>query len=225
MPSLKFILLFFIVASIAACTSSNAENKGKEQPLEITAASTKEKAENKEEAKEEKLTDTSPIETPKVAVAEVKKEKNIEKKKEERRDSPFDNSDKYTLNPFGPGAKGSGGSFGNDNGEWGNGAGSVPGTGIKANPNRVRLSEPSVTHIASEEEVIVVLKLTVNAAGKVLSATRSSLTTTTDTRIINQVITAVKNQVKYNETPGAELESQVIMVLIPAVAIEQEEER
>jgi hypothetical protein len=82
-----------------------------------------------------------------------------------------------------------------------------------------------VSHIASEEEVIVVHKLTVNAAGKVLSATRSSLTTTTDTRIINQVITAVKDQVKYNETLGAELESQVIMVSIPTAAIEQEEEK
>lgn len=219
MPSLKFILLFFIVASIAACTSPKAESRKEDQPLETTATSTKDKAENKEEEKGEKRTDTAPIETSKVAVAEVKKEKNIEEKKEERRDSPFDNSDKYTLNPFGPGAKGSGGGFGNDNG--GSGIGYGEGTVPKPNPKRIRLSEPSVSHIASEEEVIVVLKLTVNAAGKVLSATRSSLTTTTDTRIINQVITAVKDQVKYNETPGAELESQMITVLIPAVTIKQ----
>jgi hypothetical protein len=222
MPSLKFILLFFFAANMAACTSSKTESRKEDQPLEKTATNTKDKAKEKEEVKEEKFTVTDPVETPKVAVAKVKKDKNIEKKKEERRDSPFDNSYKDAPNPFGPGAKGAGGSFGNDNGEWGNGTGSGPGTGIKANPNRIRLSEPSVSHIASEKEVIVVLKLTVNAAGKVLSATRSSLTTTTDTRIINQVITAVKNQVKYNETPGAELESQVIMVLIPAVAIEQE---
>jgi|GEM_PF-5276433 len=220
MPSLKFILLFFIVASIAACTSPKAESRKEDQPIEKIATNTKDKAEDKEEAKEGKLTDTAPIETSKVAVAEVKKDKNIEKKKEERSDSPFDNADKYTLDPFGPGAKGAGGSFGNDNGSGiGYGESTVP----KPNPNRIRLSEPSVAHIASEEEVIVVLKLTVNAAGKVLSATRSSLTTTTDTRIINQVITAVKNQVKYNETPGAELESQMITVLIPAVTIKQEE--
>lgn len=216
MPISKFAFSIYIVLSLVACTSPKTESRNDTKPLEKTASNAVDKEVNQEEREEGKLADS--IEAPKKIVSEVKKEKNIEEKKVERRDSPFDNADKYTLDPFGPGAKGSGGSFGSDNGSGiGYGESTVP----KPNPKRIRLSEPSVAHIASEEEVIVVLKLTVNAAGKVLSAKRSSLTTTVDTRIINQVITAVKDQVKYNETPGAELESQMITVLIPAVAIKQ----
>jgi hypothetical protein len=60
------------------------------------------------------------------------------------------------------------------------------------------------------------LKLTVNEDGQVISASSTSKTTTTDQRIINQVISAVKSQVKYNKDPGAGLVSMFLTVKVNA---------
>jgi hypothetical protein len=56
----------------------------------------------------------------------------------------------------------------------------------------------------------------VNEDGQVISATSTSKTTTTDQRIINQVISAVKSQVKYNKDPGAGLVSMFLTVKVNA---------
>jgi len=65
--------------------------------------------------------------------------------------------------------------------------------------------------------VTVNLKLTINEEGNVVGATNiPSKTTTTDQRIINQVISAVKSQVKYNKNPGAAMKEVYLTVKLNA---------
>ncbi|MFN5786933.1 MAG: hypothetical protein ACK457_13290 [Flavobacteriia bacterium] len=121
-------------------------------------------------------------------------------------------------NPFGDGGSGGGkgggkgGKFGNDSGTIGEG----PGGGGNGD-GRVRLNDPQVDQIKTDVNVTIHLKLTVNENGDVVSASNiTSKTTTTDQRIINQVISAVKNQVKYNKDKGAGLVSVYLTVKINA---------
>lgn len=121
-------------------------------------------------------------------------------------------------NPFGDGGSGGGkgggkgGKFGNDNGTAGTGPG-----GNGNGDGRTRLNDPSVDHIETNVNVTIHLKLTVNESGDVVSASNiTSKTTTTDQRIINQVISAVKSQVKYNKDPGSGMVSVYLTVKINA---------
>jgi hypothetical protein len=114
-------------------------------------------------------------------------------------------------NPFGTGGdgggngSGSGTGFGNDKGNGGEGPG---GNGNGNGKGRTRLNNLNTDHIQSSENATIYLTLTINADGKVVSAKSiSSKTTTTDTRLINQFISAVKDQIKYNKDPGAGLVS------------------
>jgi len=116
-----------------------------------------------------------------------------------------DNSATTTVkgkNPFGGGEGGGEGGGkgpfnGPDNGKEGNGQGTTSGAG------RTRYNEITTDQIFSSVEVIVKLKMTINEDGKVISATRIEGTTTTDQRIINQVMSAAKSQLKYSKEPGA----------------------
>jgi hypothetical protein len=120
-------------------------------------------------------------------------------------------------NPFGTGGdgggqgSGSGGKFGNDQGTGGAGPG-----GNGNGEGRIRLNDPKVDQIKTNVNVIIYLKLTVNAEGNVVSAVSTSKTTTTDQRIINQVIAAVKSQVKYNKDAGSGLVTVFTTVRINA---------
>jgi hypothetical protein len=121
-----------------------------------------------------------------------------------------------SKNPFGTGGNngknGAGTSpFGNDTGTGGDGPG-----GGGGGEGRTRLNDPSIDHIQTDVDITINLKVTVNAEGIVVSALSTSKTTTTDQRIINQVIAAVKNQVKYSKSPGAGLVTQYITVKINA---------
>ncbi len=119
-------------------------------------------------------------------------------------------------NPFGSGGNngqsGSGTSpFGSDTGTGGTGPG-----GSGGGEGRVRLNDPSFDHIATDVDVTIYLKLTVNEDGVVVAAQSTAKTTTTDQRIINQVIASVKNQVKYSKYPGAGLVTQYLTVKLNA---------
>lgn len=121
-------------------------------------------------------------------------------------------------NPFGTGGDGGGrgsgsgpGPFGNDRGSEGDGPG-----GSGSGKGRIRLNDPNVDHIETNVNVKVHLKLTVNEDGQVIAASSTSKTTTTDQRIINQVISAVKSQVRYNKDPGAGLVSMFLTVQVRA---------
>jgi uncharacterized protein (TIGR02145 family) len=127
--------------------------------------------------------------------------------------------DSEQKNPFGTGGDGGGkgsgsglGPFGNNRGKDGDGPG-----GNGSGKGRIRLNDPRVDHIETSVFVIVHLKLTVNEDGQVISASSTSKTTTTDQRIINQVISAVESQVKYNKDPGAGLVSMFLTVKINAL--------
>jgi hypothetical protein len=114
---------------------------------------------------------------------------------------------KKSANPFGSGGSsndGNGsGAFGRDNaGVSGNGPG-----GIGDGKGRIRLNDPKTDDISSDDNHIIYLQVTVNSEGRVVDAKSiSSKTTTTDQRIINQVIAAVRGQVRYNSKPDAALE-------------------
>lgn len=105
-------------------------------------------------------------------------------------------------NPFGSG----GNNFGSDAGKEAFVSGSGgSGNGPSAN-NRTRLNDVQLSGLENVSDEVIYLKLTVNAEGSVVSAQNiSSKTTTTDQVLINKLILAVKNQVRYNKEPGAPL--------------------
>jgi hypothetical protein len=128
-------------------------------------------------------------------------------------------STQRSTNPFGDGGNGggkgggSGSGFGNDSGS-GNGSG---GNGNGDGSGRKRLNNPSVDHIDTDIDVTINLKLTINSNGEVIAANNlASKTTTTDQRIINQVISAVKNQVKYSKDPDSGLVTVFLTVRVNA---------
>jgi hypothetical protein len=116
-------------------------------------------------------------------------------------------------NPFGGGGSGGGDQSGKGKG-FGNDEGSSTGPG-EGTKQRIRLTDPNADDIKSGTNCIVRLKVTVNAEGDVVKAENiSSITTTTDQRIINQVIAITKAQAKYNKKPGASLEQAFITVTL-----------
>jgi hypothetical protein len=123
---------------------------------------------------------------------------------------PYKSSSTQADNPFGTGgnSSGAGSSFGNDNGTAGIGPG--------VSGSRVRLNDPTLEHIESDRDITFYFKLTIDEEGSVVSALSTSKTTTTDQRIINQVLSAVKSQLKYNKSPGADLSIQYLTIKINA---------
>jgi hypothetical protein len=106
---------------------------------------------------------------------------------------------------------GKGKGFGNDEG---NGAG--PGNGEGKKP-RIRLNDPNTENITSDQSCKISLKLTINAEGDVIKGENlTSKTTTTNQIVINQVISNVKAQVKYNKVGGAAPEIVYLTVNIAA---------
>lgn len=135
--------------------------------------------------------------------------------------NPSSTTRQSSYNPFGTGGdgggsgSGSGSGFGNDAGNGGSGTGL--GTGNGNGKTRIRLNDPKVDHIKTDVSVVINLKLTISEAGEVVSASNlASKTTTTDQRIINQVISEVKKQVKYNKDPGAGMVQVFLTVRINA---------
>jgi len=120
-------------------------------------------------------------------------------------------------NPFGTGGSGDQGSgsgkFGNDSGT---GSGNGPG-GTGDGAGRIRLVDP-VDDIVSDDNHRINLRLTINAEGNVIDVRNiAAQTTTTDQRIINQVIAATKKQAKYSKKPGAGPEIVFITIHLSAI--------
>lgn len=99
---------------------------------------------------------------------------------------------------------GSGGGFGADTGP-GTGSGE-PGQGLAG--NRVRVSNiHTMPKTPNNEHCQIALKLTVDSQGKVLRAdVDRNNTTTTNQRLIDEVIELAKKEVRYKEKPGAKNE-------------------
>lgn len=124
---------------------------------------------------------------------------------------------KKDSNPFGGGGGGKQGKGSGISGkDDGPGTGSGPG-GLGDGSGRKRLNDPKVDDISSDQNHVINLRAKINAEGKIVEVTNiASKTTTTDQRIINQVISAVKNQVKYSKKEGAGLELVYITVNLNA---------
>jgi len=125
-----------------------------------------------------------------------------------------------SKNPFGTGGTGGGDQqgrgkgFGND---VGNGTGNGPDGDGSGGKKRVRLNDPDVTDIQSSVSCTVHLKLTINAEGTVMRAENiSGKTTTTNSTVINKVISAVKSQVKYTKSEGAAPQIMYLTVNVTA---------
>jgi hypothetical protein len=118
-----------------------------------------------------------------------------------------------SSNPFG-GGQGGGDKSGKGKG-FGDDEGSSSGNDSGGTKERIRLNDPNADDIKSKVDCKVRLKVTINAEGDVVKAENiASATTTTDQRIINQVISITKAQVKYNKKPGASLEQAFITVTL-----------
>lgn len=121
-------------------------------------------------------------------------------------------------NPFGSGGSGEQGSgsgkFGDDSGA---GSGNGPG-GTGDGAGRIRLVDPQVDDIVSDDNHRINLRLTINAEGNVIDIRNiAAQTTTTDQRIINQVIAATKKQAKYSKKPGSGPEVVFITLHLSAI--------
>lgn len=116
-------------------------------------------------------------------------------------------------NPFGQ--QGRGETDGPGKGKKGLGPDTGPGEGEGGTDTkpRIRLNDPNSDDIYTNVNVTVRVKVTINANGDVVKAMNiSSVTTTTDQRLINQVLELVKQQAKYNKKPNAALEEAYITV-------------
>ncbi|MFT7344591.1 MAG: hypothetical protein ACI9XP_001176 [Lentimonas sp.] len=121
-----------------------------------------------------------------------------------------------STNPFGSGGSADngsgGGKFGKDTGVSGTGP-----QGVGDGSGRTRLNDPKVDDIVSDDNHKIHLRLTINSDGSIVDVRNiSSKTTTTDQRIINQVISSVRNQVKYNKKESSALEIVYLTVTLSA---------
>lgn len=125
-----------------------------------------------------------------------------------------------SKNPFGSGGSGGGdkggrGGFGDDKytgtgtGEGGTGGGS----GRTERAKRKLVSFPD--KVDSDQSGNVVLQVVINAEGDVVKASIiSNGTTITDQRVIQQVISNVKKQAKFNKMPGTTPQQQILPIAV-----------
>jgi hypothetical protein len=127
-----------------------------------------------------------------------------------------------SRNPFGTGGSGGGNGggrggsgFGNDNGTGHGDGGLGSGSGRTERPARTRLTSPET--VDSDQSGVVYIQVTINAEGDVVKAMSiSNRTTITDLRIVNQVLSNVKKQVKYNKVPGTPPQTQTLRIDVKA---------
>jgi hypothetical protein len=120
-------------------------------------------------------------------------------------------------NPFGGGGSGNegdgDGKFGKDEGS---GSGSGPG-GLGDGTGRTRLNDPKVDDIRSDQNHTIHLRAQINSDGKIVAITNIEYKTTTkDEKIIDQVMSAIKTQVRYSKKEGADNEVVYITVKLNA---------
>ena len=124
---------------------------------------------------------------------------------------------KQDPNPFGGTGKGTKGAGSGISGkDEGADKGTGPG-GVGDGSGRIRQNEPKVDDISSNQNHVIYLRATINAEGRIVDVTNlTSKTTTSDQVILRQVISAVKNQVRYNKKAGAGLEAVYITINLNA---------
>lgn len=127
--------------------------------------------------------------------------------------------DKVSNNPFGSGGSGNtqfgrGGSGSGSFGQEGDGPGRG---GFGDGSGRTRLNDPKVDNITTDKNHTIYLRAKINADGKIVTVYNlATKTTATDQRILNQVIAAVKSQVRYSKKAGARLELVYLTIKVHA---------
>jgi hypothetical protein len=127
-----------------------------------------------------------------------------------------------SKNPWGTGGSGGGEKggrggkgFGDDTGTGTGEGGPGGGSGRTERAPRTRLTSPET--VDSDQSGVVYIQVTINAEGDVVKALSiSNRTTVTDQRIVNQVLSNVKKQVKYNKVPGATPQNQTLRIDVKA---------
>ncbi len=125
-------------------------------------------------------------------------------------------------NPFGSGGGGKqedgAGVFGTDDGSYRGGGSGTGGSGDGGgNGDRIRLNNINTDGIEFNQNCTIVLKLTINAEGRVIrTEVITGRTTTIDQRIINQISELVKQQIRYNKKQGAGIEKIALTLNIKA---------
>lgn len=144
-----------------------------------------------------------------------KQEKIIETPpdKEDEKPTPVDMNNIFGDGGSGTGS-GSGDGLGSDNGT---GASFGSGTGnpddMEDSPNRRQISSVDLSGIQTASDVTILLQIAIDGAGNVTKASViKSKTTTTDQALIDQVIKAVKSQLKYSRNTGAALKYEMYTV-------------
>ncbi len=152
--------------------------------------------ENQQDPEEQPVQDESPVET---QTGQGDSESDVTSETESQ-SNPFSGD-----GSGGQGTSGNGTGFGSDDGP-GTGNGD-PGTGAAG--DRVRLTNLRTNPSTPNDQVCqIALKLTVDSRGQVVAA--SSIrdnTTTSNQRLIEEVIQLVKEEVKFKEKPGARNET------------------
>lgn len=109
-----------------------------------------------------------------------------------------------------PSGSGSGTATGSANGPTGVDTG-------EDSPIRTRLSDVNVSGVKSSTDETITLQIAIDGAGNVTKASViKSKTTTKDDALINEVISAVKKQVKYSRNTGASLKYEIYTVKVVA---------
>ncbi len=91
------------------------------------------------------------------------------------------------------------------------------GKGDKVNSKRIRINELNTDLINTDVDCMIYLKITINESGDVISASYiPSKSTTNDIRIINQVISLVKKEVRYSKSVGSGIEVVFMNVRLKA---------
>lgn len=118
-------------------------------------------------------------------------------------------------NPFGSGTNGGFGTGKDKDNGMNEGSGNGP-SGPELS-NRKRLNDPKIDHIETNIACTISLKLIINDNGEIVSVNNiASKTTTSDQRIISQVISAVRQQVKYEKSMGSSLQTVYLTVRLNA---------
>lgn len=124
-------------------------------------------------------------------------------------------------NPFGTGGSGGGNGRGNGTGLGDdNGSGTGPGTGDGSGGavRRYLVEQPNTSNIRSDENCTIVLSVLVDEDGNIVGQPifAKGASTTNNTVLINQVISIVKKEARFNKAPGAKNLKQAITIRLVA---------
>lgn len=124
-------------------------------------------------------------------------------------------------NPFGTGGSGGGSGSGNGHGignDDGDGRGPGNGPGEGGNVKRFLVEKPNTNNLQSDENCTIVLSVLVDPNGNIIGTPTfiKNGSSATDMTLINQVISIVKNQARFNKAAVTKNMKEAIVIRISA---------